>query len=465
MEQRETQRLNRRNFSSHGRRADNVKNIMSKEEFKLQVQSNSWLRIGQTAKFKEVVFNNLFYHFNVENLREAYHAQDGSKALGIDQITKREYGADLDAKLKDLVDRLHKGTYRPQPKRGIDIPKPNGKTRPIAIGSFEDKLVEWVLNKILSTVYEPLFIKTSYGFRPKRSTFDAIKTVFCSLYQKKQNAVVDLDIASFFDSVSHRKLIKMISKRISDRKILSIISRFLEAGVIKDGKLTISELGTPQGGVISPTLANIYLHYALDVWFLENFTDSGGVISRYADDVVFTFKGKQEAQEFMAKVRERLGFYGLRLNEDKSGIVDFRPRSGNIFHFTGFTFYWGKDYSSHTTRLRVKTQKERLYKTINNYCEWLKYNRNKIKLAEIWSQTAAKLRGHYNYYGVHCNRLKLVHYYQAIIGLLFRWLNRRSQKRSYNWDRFAAKLRQEPLPQPPPVVALKKLYRGVIYGR
>ena len=456
MEQRETRVLNRKRLTSYGHRAGNVK-TNSVEEFKLQMQNNSWVRIGQLAKHKGIVFNNLFHHFNVETLREAYHAQDGSKAVGCDHVTKWDYGQNLDANLQVLVNALHKGTYRPKPKRGVDIPKPNGKTRPIAIGSFEDKLVEWVLNKILSGIYEPLFIASSHGFRPKRSTIDAIKTVFSSLYQKKQTTVVDIDLKSFFDTVSHRKLIKMLEKRVSDRKILSLTSRLLEAGVVREETLSISPAGVPQGGVVSPTLSNIYLHYALDTWFLEQYAAKNGVISRYADDVVFTFKDERIAQDFYAKVKERLKLFDLQLNEDKSGIVEFKPRSGNVFHFAGFTFYWGTDRGSPVKRLRVKTQKVRLFKVINNYVEWLKKNRNRIKLHEIWTQTAAKLRGHYNYFGVYCNRSKLNHVYFATINALFRWLNRRSQKRSYSWERFSAKLQQEPLPQPPPAVALKPL--------
>ena len=457
MERRGPQKLNRKHSSSIGHRADQVGNTMSVEEFKLQVQSNSWLRIGSIAKNKQIVFNNLFHHFKVENLREAYHAQDGSKALGVNRVTKQEYGQNLEANLKGLMERLHRGTYRPWPKRGVQIPKANGSMRPIAVGEFEDKLVEWVLNKIISSAFEPLFIPTSFGFRPKKSSFDAVKTTFLSLFQKKQECVVDIDLKSFFDTVSHRKLIKMIARRISDRRMLSLVARFLKAGVLWDQKLEISDVGTPQGGVISPTLANIYLHFVLDTWFLENFAKQGGVISRYADDVVFTFRSEQEGKRFMTEVKKRLAFYNLQLNEDKSGLILFKPRSGNVFHFVGFTFYWGKDRGSLTRRLKVKTEKKRIYKAINNFALWIKANRNRLRLRELWEQAAAKLRGHYNYFGVHCNRPKLTHFYYAVVGLLFKWLNRRSQKKSYTWDRFAAKLRQEPLPQPPSVFALKKL--------
>lgn len=457
MERREKQELNRKHYSRRGHRADNVGKTMNVEEFKLKVQGNSWMRIGQLAKSKEMVFNNLFQHFNLENLREAYHAQDGTKAVGIDQVTKKNYGRTLDTNLSVLVNNLHKGTYRPQPKRRVEIPKANGKMRPIAIGVFEDKLVEWVLNKIISSVYEPLFIQQSHGFRPKRSTFDAIKTIYSSLFEKKQDWVVDIDIASFFDTVSHRKLIKMLGRRISDNRILSLTSRFLEAGTLIDGKLTISELGVPQGGIISPTLANVYLHNALDTWFLENYSKGEGVISRYADDVVFTFKDEHTAKDFLVKIRNRLADYNLQLNEDKSGIVEFKPKSGNTFNFVGFTFFWGTERGRKIKKLKVKTQKVRLQKIINEFTLWIKMNRNKLKLAEIWKQAAAKIRGHYNYFALDSNRPKLNHFYYAVIGALFKWLNRRSQKKSYSWARFAAKLRQQPLPQPPEAFALKQL--------
>lgn len=195
------------------------------------------MRIGKLAKNKEIVFNNLFQHFNVENLREAFTAIDGSKAVGVDRVTKDQYGRNLQDNLQELVSRLHVGTYRPQAKRGIEIPKANGKTRLIAVGSFEDKLVEWVLAQILNQLYEPLFIETSYGFRPKRSTFHAVKTTFNALSKKKRQNVVDIDIKGFFDTVSHRKMIKMLEKRISDRKLLSLISRLLEVGIMTEAGL------------------------------------------------------------------------------------------------------------------------------------------------------------------------------------------------------------------------------------
>ena len=435
----------------------NVKKPMTTQEFKLMSQSNSWMRIGKLAKNKELVINNLFQHFNVENLREAYHAIDGSKAVGIDRITKDQYGIELDVKLQDLVNRLHIGIYRPQEKRGVEIPKANGKTRLIAVGTFEDKLVEWVLNRILTEVYEPLFIETSYGFRPNRNAHQAVKTTFLSLFKKRRSHVVDIDIKSFFDTVSHRKMIKMLQKRINDRKLLSLTSRLLEVGVLTNGITTERQMGTPQGGIVSPTLSNIYLHNVLDVWFLENYAKAGGVIARYADDVVFTFKSEGEAKRFVTEVKARFAHYNLEINEDKSKQLNFTPRSGNIFHFTGFTFYWGKDRGSRTRRLKVKTQKERLVKSIAEINLWLKLNRNRFSLQYIWDQITMKLRGHYNYFGVSSNRPKLTHYYYAVIGLLFKWLNRRSQKISFTSVKFKRRLLHHPLPFPPQMKSLKHL--------
>jgi len=440
-----------------------VKKPTTVQEFILMSQSNSWMRIGKLAKNKQVIFNNLFQHFNVENLREAFAAIDGSKAVGIDLTTKDQYGKDLDRNLQELVNRLHIGTYRPQAKRGVEIPKANGKTRLIAVSSFEDKLVEWVLARILTELYEPLFIETSYGFRPKRSTFHAVKTTFCALFKKKRRFVVDIDIEKFFDTVSHRKMIKMLEARINDRKLLSLVSRMLEVGIMTDMGLIEKDEGTPQGGIASPVLSNIYLHYALDTWFLDHFSRQGGVISRYADDVVFSFTEEAEANRFFDEVKGRLAFYNLKMNETKSRKIDFAPRSGNVFHFTNFTFYWSTDRGSIKKRLRLKTKKERLHRAISDINAWLKSNRNRYTTEKIWNYVKSVLRGHFNYFGLDCNRPKLCHFYYAVSGLLFKWLNRRSQRKSIDGAKFKRMLLRNPLPFPPDVRKLKHLIDRGIY--
>lgn len=372
MERREPQELNRKQSTQLGPRAESA-GPKSKLDFKLELETNCWLRIGLSAKDLEKKFTNLFCHFTVVNLREAFHALDGSKAKGIDGITKRDYARKLDENLADLVDRLHKGTYRPLPKRRVFIPKANGKQRPIAISAFEDKLVEWLLAKLLSSVYEPLFIRNSFGFRPRRSAHDAIKAAYCSLKDDKRPHVVEIDLAKFFDTVSHRKLMRLVKRRITDPRIHGLVARFLKAGVLEqDGDLEVSEVGTPQGSVMSPVLANVFLHYALDKWFVENHASQGAIIIRYADDAIFVFEKEEKAKAFKEELKIRLEAFGLQLNEDKSGLIHIGKKSGNVFHFLGFTFYWSKDRGTAKQRFRVKTEKGKLFKKIQDYQDWIK---------------------------------------------------------------------------------------------
>ena len=458
MEQREPQELNRKKQTQTRPRAG-TPGKMERPELRLELQTNSWLRISLAAKDFKTEFNNLFCHFTVENLREAFHALDGSKATGIHGTTKRDYGRELEANLEDLVTRLHRGTYRPLPKKGVQIPKANGKTRPIAISEFEDKLVEWVLAKLLSSIYEPMFIRNSFGFRPRRNAHDAIQASYLSLKDNKRPFVVEIDLESFFDTLSHRRLIKLLEKRITDPRILSLISRFLTAGVLEqNGNLKISETGTPQGSIMSPVLANVFLHYALDSWFLQNYAKQGGIIIRYADDAIFLFELRHEAESFRSQLKIHLNEFGLRLNEDKSGLVHFEKRqSKEVFHFLGFTFFWSKDHRSTRRMLRVKTARTTLVKKIQEFDAWIKENRGRKKLDELWRLSAAKLRGHYNYYGLCTNRPKLNHFYYAVTGSLFKWLNRRSQRRSFTWEKFGNRLSHFPLPTPPLAPALVQL--------
>lgn len=467
MEPRGPQRVDRKQSSANGPSAENkqTKTRMSDDYFKLKVASNSWLRISLSAKDHALKFTNLFCHISVENFCEAFRSLDGSKAVGIDGQTKLQYGKNLEANLRSLVDRLHKGTYRPQPKKRAFIAKADGSQRPLAISSFEDKLVEWVVAKLLSLIYEPLFIRNSFGFRPKRSTYEAIKATFLSLKDDKRPFVVEIDYKSFFDTVPHRKLILLLQKRIGDKRFLSLVSRFLQVEILTQNKVleTISDVGTPQGSIMSPVLANVYLHHALDEWFLKNYASRDAIIVRYADDAIFMFKDEDKAKDFAQALRARASAFGLTINEDKSGIVSMEKRSGKVFHFLGFTFYWGKDRGASKRRFKVKTQKTRLFKKIAAFTDWIKEQRARLTTKQIWKLTAAKLTGHYNYYGVMCNRPSLSQFYFEVTKSLFKWLNRRSQRKSYSWARFAAKLRHEPLPQPPPVAALKPLIDRSIY--
>lgn len=464
MEQREPQGLNRNELTQVGRRTEKP-GSMAVPDFKLEMQTNSWLRIGLSAKDTEKQFCNLLCHFTVANFREAFRALDGNKAIGIDGRTKSEYAKNRESNLEDLVSRIHKGTYRPLPKRRAFIPKANGEMRPIAISSFEDKMVEWVCAKILSLLYEPIFIRTSFGFRPSKSAHDAIKTSFASLKDDKRPFVVEIDLASFFDTVPHRKLIRLLRKRITDRRFINLIARFLKAGVTDEiGKLSTSETGTAQGSIVSPVLANVFLHYILDAWFLRGYASKNAVIVRFADDAVFLFNEKQKAEEFKVALKERLMSCGLKINEDKSGIISFRRGRGNVFHFLGFTFYWRREYGTKKFKLILKTENKRLMRKIQGFTDWIKEVRSRKKLNEIWQTVAAKLRGHYNYYGVQTNRPKLRYYYYAVINSLFKWLNRRSQRKSFTWERFSRRLMFHPLPMPPRVASLKPLLERKAYA-
>lgn len=449
-EPREQQKLNREHSSQPGHRT----RMAEKKGYTL----NSWARISLLAKDSQVVFNNLFSHINEENLRQAFRAIDGSKAVGIDNITKKQYAQNLDENLQDLKGRLHRGTYRPQAKREVLIPKANGSTRPIAIGCFEDKIVEWITGKILESVYEPIFINNSFGFRPRRSADDAIKANYNTLKDNKRPFVVEIDLKNFFNSVPHDKLMEILSYRISDRKLNGLIRRFVKADIIKqDGELLASTVGTPQGSVMSPILANIYLHHVLDKWFAAKYASKDAVQVRYADDAIFMFSKEESAKSFLKELENRLMKYGLALNSDKTGIIDFREGNEKIFHFLGFTFHWNHRKGWNRCKLVIKTQKEKLFKKISEYAEWIKANRAKHSTEEIWKITASKLRGHYNYFGYYCNRSKLMHFYCGVRRALFTWLNRRSQKRSFTWKQFGAKLLRNPLPIPPEQTQLKNL--------
>lgn len=422
-----------------------------------------WERIEWAARKKETVFNCLLCHFNVVTLFEAYKALDPSKAKGIDGVSKRTYGENLETNLEDLVHRIHKGSYRPQTKKEALIPKADGKMRPLAISCFEDKLVEWVLGKTLSAIYEPLFIQDSYGFRPFKSAHGAIKTVYWRLREGKRPHVVEIDFAKFFNSIPHRKLMKVLHKRISDRRFKAIIGSFLKVGILdQSGTITEPDAGTPQGSIMSPILANVYLNEVIDQWFVRNQDLRNNTIVRYADDAVFIFQKKENADSFLEHLYARVREYGLTLNEDKTKRVDVGRNENNEFHFLGFTFYWGRKRGKSLKTLKVKTQKEKLSKKIQEIYDWAKKIRSFLNINEIWRITTAKLVGHYNYYGFRTNHRKLWQFYRETIRSLFKWLNRRSQKQSYTWAQFRDRLKSCPLPLPPEVRKLKPLQKDFV---
>jgi RNA-directed DNA polymerase len=384
-----------------------------------------------------------------ENLRVAFRRLDGSKAVGIDRVTKQQYSRKLEQNLTRLSSRMRSGRFWPKPAREVLVPKPQGGTRPLAIGCVEDRTAQILLSKILEAVFEPIFHRHSYGFRPSRSAHQALARLYKVIEERSERAwVVEMDIEKFFNHVDHEKLMKLIESRVSDLNFLGVIRNCLTHGIIpKDGGLRINEIGTPQGSPLSPVLANIYLHFVLDSWFDENWATKGQMV-RYADDAVFVFTDEQDARRFREVLQSRFQEWGLKLNLEKSGIRRFTQKEpdGDL-SFLGFTLYWGKN-GKRKAMLKVKTTPKRLAMGIQKFKEWIQFERNRKQLKDLWQLAKAKLRGHYNYYGVTFNGAKLNHFYYACVGLLYKWLNRRSQKRSYTWEKFARKLMFDPLPKP-----------------
>ena len=412
---------------------------------------------------------NLASYITVNLLREIHGQMDPDKASGVDQTTKAEYEQNLEANIANLVNRMKSGSYRPNPSRRTYIPKDSGgKMRPLGISCYEDKLVENAIGQILSIIYEPKFYDDNFGFRPNRNCHQAVREVIEMAQYRKINYVVEADIRGFFDNVDHEWLMKMLEGDIADRKFLEIIQKFLKAGVMEKGKYLDSERGTPQGNGASPVLANIFLHYVLDMWFnkvVKKRCLGQCYLIRYCDDFVCCFQNKREAEEFYRSLPKRFEKFGLELAMDKTKILEFgrfaavnRAKRGDgkpeTFDFLGFTFYCGMDGKKQFFRCRVKTCKKKFRSKVKAMKEWIKTHRT-MPLDEFFKRVNLKLKGHYNYYAVTDNLREVKCFLQQTVYLLFKWLNRRSQKRSYNWDSFNnGLLKTFPLPEPHITVCL-----------
>jgi RNA-directed DNA polymerase len=403
-----------------------------------------WIR-QVVRKRPEERLTSLVHLFNVPNLRRAFQELDGTKAPGIDRVTKEHYRINLEQNLVELERKLRDGSYRPRPSRQVLIPKPQGGTRPLAIGCLEDKIVQTFAARVLEAIFDPIFSARSYGFRRGKSAHHAIGRLYESIEQCTDTCVVvEMDIEKFFDSMNQDWLMQKIETRIVDPKLLRLLRILLRAEVLKEGTLHTTELGTPQGSPVSPILANIYLHFLLDAWFEQNFAKSGRMV-RYADDAAFVFKSLEEAEKFRAALTTRMAEADLRINLDKSAIVPFSRNSpqGTIA-FLGFEFYWGRTLKRARV-LTLKTLPKRLAGSMNDFTAWIKSYRNRQKLDALWAKAKAKIQGHFNYYGVRTNLSKVSHFYHHCTGALFKWLNRRSQKRSFTWEKFERRLAAHPL--------------------
>jgi RNA-directed DNA polymerase len=405
-------------------------------------------------------FTSLMHLLTEDFLVESFKELERDKAPGVDGVTVKEYGANLEENLKDLVARLKSWRYKPQPVRRVYIPKSGGKKRPLGIPAVEDKIVQMAIKRILEAIFEVDFIDVSFGFRPKRSCHDALVAVDRVVMTKPVNYVVDMDIEKFFDTVDHKWLMRCLRQRVVDSNLLRLIGRFLKVGVMEEGEYYQVDRGTPQGGIISPLLANIYLHYVLDLWFekvirreVRGFTQ----LIRYADDCVVCFQSGKEAEAFGEKFRERLSKFGLRIAEGKSRIIEFgrypwlrARREGRrlaTFDFLGFTHYCGKTRKG-KFKLGQKTSKAKFKQKVKGINQWLKNVRNLVELKEWWVVLRKKLTGHYRYYGISGNMTEMWAFYEQICSIAYKWTNRRSERRSYNWQQFQRYLKYNPLPQP-----------------
>jgi group II intron reverse transcriptase/maturase len=413
-----------------------------------------------SANNPKMVFTSLYHLINEDLLRRCHKEMDGDKAAGVDSVSKAEYEANLDENLSDLVERLKGKSYKPQPSLRVYIPKANGKLRPLGMAAYEDKLVQSALGKVLMAVYEPKFSDSMFGFRPNLGQHDALKEVARLIEKGKTNYVVDADIKGYFNSLEHDKIIELVRFRLADPNILWLINKMLKAGVVEDGKWQPTGKGTEQGNLASPVIANIYMHYTLALWFELRFKktcrgESGLVI--FADDFVATFQYKEDAERFLEEVADRFAKVGLELEPSKTRLVEFGRFAGRdrkernegkpeTFDFLGLTHYCSK---SKNGRFRVKRRTARKkYRTkLTEMNEWLKRNRH-LRLKDMTDKLNAKLRGHYQYYGITDNFDCISNFQYETWRMLFKWLNRRSQKRSYKWDEFDEMMKVFPLARP-----------------
>ncbi len=414
-------------------------------------------RIAEVAKAKpEEKFTSLSHLINKEMLTECHGQLEKRKAAGIDKVSKGDYEQNLGANIEDLIARMKRQAYKPQEVRRTYIEKPGSeKKRPLGIPAYEDKLVQRAIVTILNAIYEQDFLDCSFGFRPGRSCHDALKVLSHAIENGKVNYIVDADIKGYFDNVDHEWLMKFLKHRIADPNILRLISRILKAGVMEAGIRYDTPEGTPQGGVISPLLANIYLHYVLDLWFYKTVRRKSrgqAYMVRYADDFVCCFEHEDDARNFYEDLKTRLAEFKLTVAEEKTKIIPFGKREnpdnqeGNTFDFLGFTHYIGKSRHG-KPRLKRKTSIKKSRASIQKCKEWIRHNRH-LPAQELMSKLSVKLNGYYRYFGITDNARAIQKFIYQVTKMLFKWLNRRSQRKSFSWEKYLRFLKKYPLPRP-----------------
>ena len=415
-------------------------------------------RIAELArrKPKEALFL-LHNVIDLEWMQEAYELTRKDGATGIDGVTADEYEANLEANLLDLLERIKSGRYWAPPVRRTYIPKADGSQRPLGIPTFEDKVAQRAIVMVLEPIYEQDFRSCAYGFRPGRSCHDALRKLYSVITRQGQYWVVEVDIRKYFDSIPHTQLRAFLDQRVTDGVIRRMIDKWMKAGVLEQGDLQRATEGTPQGGVISPMLSNIYLHHVLDEWFeteVRPRLTGDCTLVRYAADFVMTFKQHRDAKRVLEVLGKRLARYGLTLHPDKTRFIDFRPQSGQVhpdckappFDFLGFTHTWGTSRKGRNV-VRQTTATSRLARALGAVNQWCRTNRHQLVR---WQhpRLCLKLKGHYGYYGITGNIRQLERFSTAVTRLWRKWLERRTRGKRLPWVRFRALLARYPLPHP-----------------
>ena len=426
-------------------------------------------RARKDPKFQ---FLSLAHLLNEGFLKECYFDLGRDRASGIDGVSWKEYGERLDENITDLVGRLKAKRYTPLPSRRTYIPKDEHSKRALSLPALEDKVVQKGIARILEAIYEQDFLDCSYGYRPNRSCHQALNVVDKTMMQGPIHYVIEADIKGFFDNVSHEWMMRCLQVRIKDTSLLHLIRKFLKAGFVDADELFLTTQGTAQGGNLSPVLSNIFLHYVLDMWFEKKIKlKVRGVchLARYADDFLCMVQYADDAQHIEQLMRERFVKFDLELHPEKTRIISLdreqrcrnnrKDHQSHTFDFLGFTHYWGKSRRGNPT-LHRKTSRKKFRRACKEMNLWLREVRSRAKLKEWWPILQAKLRGHYQYYGISGNSEAIKRYHHVTKRLVYKWVNRRSQKASYNWDSFIEYLKHYPLPEPRIVHHLYSLSYG-----
>ena len=407
------------------------------------------INISKRAQFlPETVFNNIGYVIDMDMLRVCFKELSASKAIGADGVTKTAYGAKLEDNLTDLLARIRREGYKPQASRIVEIPKEDGSTRPLAISCFEDKIVQLAVAKILTAIYEPVFLPCSYGYRPGISAHGALRSLREHSNKNPDGITVEIDLRRYFDSIPHEMMRDILAQKITDKRFLKLVMTLIRAPKLVNGKGELNRIGCPQGSIISPIISNIYLHFVIDSWFTQiskTHMKGSADLVRFCDDMVFVFQLKEDAEKFYKVLPKRLEKFGLKLHEDKSSMIRSGDKAASkaakvgkklpTYKFLGFTCYWGKARNGNRWRLKFRSRSDRRRAKLKGLRKFLRQNLNQDTKLVI-EAVKRVVKGWINYHAISDNWITVHKFIQSTQHQLFYWINRRGGKHKANWDRF-----------------------------